>query len=478
MANSQCVAIVVVSSEIGCVDVGLQAALEERYGRALNRLRDGRYWLSVPHEFAVSTDTLQNQMLAFSKDGKLGLAALGRSARELKPILATTDRGRSWSQNSGLAPRQWLGTVEFGEDGRVLALGNKGTAFRTGDGGESWEETEGRVPLKNGDWITNSWYRPDGTTVFVLGHNGTVQSTLNWGKTWDNVNWHDALVNGAVRDDSISETAFSTDGNTGVVGRYKSSIRVLTKGNGWTEFNPQELGKQRFGNTEWLNAAAFSKDGKFGVMAGVSGSVYVSTNDGESWSRARGVEPTDSEGWVAVALSEDGNDGVLVGTKGSVFVTSDRGSSWMGRDALPLRKGESVHDTRTVAFSADAKHGVLVGDSGSVFVTVDGGNRWSDTARFDTDYQFGAVASIAPESPGEPYSAVALDEGGSLYLLRPHEDLEGWRGWSPRNWWSACEPRLSAAIAPWLPTLRNSSPLGSLPRPSTHPRAPADRTRA
>ena len=411
------------------VDVGFRAAFEHRYGRALDRLRDGRYWLSILHEFATSTDTLQNQRLAFSKDGKLGLAAPGRSARELKPILVTTDRGRSWSRKPGLAPEEWLGTVEFGEGGTALAVSNKGTAFRTVNGGESWEQTA-PIPLDDGDWVTHSWYRPADTMVLVLGHRGAVWSTSDWGRQWSTPSWHKELVEGAVRDDAISETAFSTDGNTGVVGRYKSSIRVLTNGGQWQEFNPRDPAKQKFRGTEWLNAAAFSKDGNSGVLAGVSESVYVSTNGGRSWSRAEGAKLAELEGWVAAALSEDGNDGVLVGTKGSVFVTSDGGGSWMRRDALPLRKGEFVRDTHTVAFSADAKHGVLVGTSGSVFLTVDGGNRWRNTARFDTDYAFGAVAIMAPELPGEHYSAVALDKGGSLYLLRPHDDLKGWRDWS------------------------------------------------
>ena len=425
--------IIFVLPQLNVYDVGVasRAALEERYGEALNLLVAGRYWLSVPHEFATSSDTLQDQTLAFSKDGKLGLAAVGRSAREQKPILVTTDRGRSWSLKRGLEldRGEWLGTVEFGESGKALALGNKGTAFRRDDGGESWKRSAARVALVNGDWVNNSWYRPKDTTVLALGHRGTVQSTSDWGETWKTPKWRDELVHDAVRDDSISETAFSADGTTGVIGRYKSSIRVLTEGNMWREFNPQELGKQRFWNSEWLNAAAFSKDGEFGVMAGVSGSVYVSTNGGKLWSRASGVEHADGEGWVAVSLSEGGNNGVLVGTKGSVFVTNDSGNSWIRSEVLNLRKGESVHNTRTVAFSADAMHGVLVGTAGSVFVTVDGGNHWRSTARFDTDYGFGAVASIAPERPGEPYSAVALDAGGNLYLLRPHDDLKGWSDW-------------------------------------------------
>ena len=159
------------------------------------------------------------------------------------------------------------------------------------------------------------------------------------------------------------------------------------------------------------------------------------TKDGaKKWSKVETrVQPGRGEGWVAVALAQNALNGILVSTRGSVFVTNDGGESWVEREPLGLRRGEAVHRTEAVSFSADAMHGLIVGNARSVLVTVDGGNSWRTTERFDTDYAFGAVASVPPQRSGQTYTAVALDQGGNLYFLEPHTFISNWREWSPQE---------------------------------------------
>ena len=142
-------------------DVGIrvQAQFAERYGRPLDLLSEGRYWVSIRRELNPpdSSDPLQGQSLTFSPDGQLGLAVPGRRAGEVKRILSTMNGGRTWTPRSGLEfpPGHSFGTAQFSVGGRnALALSSKGAAIRTTNGGDSWEIASSVENLREEDWIS------------------------------------------------------------------------------------------------------------------------------------------------------------------------------------------------------------------------------------------------------------------------------------------------------------------------------------
>ena len=453
-------------------DVGRKWVFEERYGTYLDAAVEGLLWVVLPHDFVASSGTRQYLKLAFSEDGAVGLAGVGSDTGKPQKILVTSDRGQSWTETVDLDFSKGVPTVSgqrlvsayFRENSRrVLAVGNNGLAFRSEDGGMHWSQA-GNGPFSGWDWIINTW-RGSGDTVFALGRNGTLAFS-KWGSNW---NKEQLKYDGGDREVGTfaNAAAFNADGSIGVLGLSRDppnegqrifKRRRQNKGNDtseWVNLDPvQELG---FGQTEWLNAAAFTADGTHGVLAGVGGTVRVTSDGGDAWMSPSGVdvEAGRGEGWLAVALSKTDGNGVLVSTEGSVFVSSDRGKSWNRVDSLQLRPGEQLHDTSTTSFSADATHGVLVGDKGSVFVTTNGGRTWNRTRRFNTDYGFKAVASVARPAAENPtsFTAVSLDEAGNLFKLEPHPQLAKWRDKVPST---------VLGVMSELPVLRNSALYGDM----------------
>ena len=395
-----------------------RAQFEERYGRALQLMAEGRYWFKAATPSLQGSRTTEIHRLAFNKDGTLGVLSW-----RFGPILVTFDKGRSWREKKNLKLKRgdWVAGVGFSDSEALgMVVSDKGTVFVTSDNGFSWNRLSD-VPLKNGDWIGASWFSADAKTALVIGHKGSVRMTTNAGQNWSKNN--DVNLNQGA---SISAAGFSKDGSIGVLGGYKGPV-LLTRdrGQSWSSLDGVTLRP-----TEWLETAVFSADGKYGVIGGVSGSVFVTNDKGYTWKPA-GLKLIFGEQLSTAVLSEDGERGLIIGTQGSVFITNDSWTSWAVGTTPGLRKGERIPPESQSAFSRDGLHGVIMGQAGTVLVTVDGGKSWTATYRFDNDYPFRAAASVPFNLDRKVYAVVAVDAGARPYLLEAHASLANWKDWQP-----------------------------------------------
>ena len=173
-------------------------------------------------------------------------------------------------------------------------------------------------------------------------------------------------------DEWITVAAFSADGRIGVVAGDDGSVfQTANKGKNWVSLNLSLKSRER------ITAAAFSADGGIGVVAGNRGSVFWTADKGESWDFLD--LRLERRGWIiareriiTAAFGADGGIGVVVSDYGTVFRTTDKGESWESLN-LSLEGGERI---TVAAFSADGGIGVVAGDKGSVFRTTDHGKSW------------------------------------------------------------------------------------------------------
>ena len=108
--------------------------------------------------------------------------------------------------------------------------------------------------------------------------------------------------------------------------------------------------------------------------------------------------------------------GLVVSRKGSVFVTTNGGDSW---ESANLKLGEREQIAGAV-ISNDGKHGLLAFDRGPVFVTVDSGRTWNIT---EWDDQVGELTALVSVSlANDIHVAVAVDrsaEHRSVIIAEP-----------------------------------------------------------
>ena len=208
-------------------------------------------------------------------------------------------------------------------------------------------------------------------------------------------------------DEWITAAAFSANGRIGVVAGDDGSVfRTADGGENWGPLNVPLEGREQ------IITAAFSADGRIGVVAGDDGSVFRTADGGENWGPLN--LPLKRREWItAAAFSADGGIGVVAGDDGSVFRTADGGENWDSLN-LSLKRREQI---TVAAFSADGGIGVVAGDDGSVFRTADGGENWDSldlslkgreriiAAAFGADGGIGVVA-------GDDGSVLQTVDGG------------------------------------------------------------------
>jgi photosystem II stability/assembly factor-like uncharacterized protein len=107
------------------------------------------------------------------------------------------------------------------------------------------------------------------------------------------------------------------------------------------------------------------KDG-LGIIA-ESGSVWISKNDGDTWTKSVVQEVLNTASII------DSNTIVVSGSN-SIFISTDQGVNWLQKD-IP---GNRVN--KTFFLTKDIGHAVT--DNGEIYKTIDGGENWNTTVSF------------------------------------------------------------------------------------------------
>lgn len=281
----------------------------------------GNQWSEIDEIERLFRDSEWLAAAAFSYDGQIGVIAGAEGT-----VLVTRDEGKQWSEIEGpFRDRERIAAAAFSHDSQIgVIVGRRGTVLVTGNQGEDWSESR-----LGGDigWGIAAKLSPDGR-IGVIGDNaGTVFLTRDGGKKWrlldsvgaagelsdmspdikphinlledkrvqvmmyttvplidseegiDQSAWIDAIRSiprRGERGDRLMTGAFSNGENVGAFGTRSGRVFLtVNRGARWDE--QDDLG---FESSEWMQFAAFSKDGKLAVIAGSEGTVTVARNIG------------------------------------------------------------------------------------------------------------------------------------------------------------------------------------------------------
>ncbi len=215
-------------------------------------------------------------------------------------ILLSDDEGRSWRQVV-VPTRAMLTGVSFVDAQHGWAVGHDNVILTTADGGQSWVQQETSADLE---------------TVYLDTH---------------------SLKNGAGL----------------VVGAYGKCLRTLDGGKTWTAVAASA-------DEVHFNQISAGPDGSL-YLAGESGTLLVSRDDGATWSKL----PVPYEGSLFGLLAVDARILVAFGLRGRVFVSLNAGATWSPREVpLPV----------LIMSGVNLKSGliILAGVGGNIFVSRDG----------------------------------------------------------------------------------------------------------
>lgn len=341
-------------------------------------------------------------------------------------------------------------------------VGNKGTVYKTTDGGNSWV-------------LQNTGVTNDLNKVFFINENigwagslnGTVIKTTNGGATWTET------VFGNVRplvSFSLMDILYFTDENTGFIsaGALRNIYMFKTTDGGTNWFVVDSLVStvdRRWYDLSFIGAQGMDVGNRNNVQR-------ITKNLGQTWASAGTI----NDGFFGMQRSVHWLDPQTVVTMGEgqefggiptpIYKSVDTGKTWVKvSGSLTFNKYDRVKE----GYFKDSQNGIGVGNNGfsRVFIvnTIDGGNTWtSSTADFavglqaisgfgDTILAFGSTGRILKSTDfgvtwkGFPYktnaalygiefkgnNGFAVTSGGDFYFSSDKGKTWVWRSSTGAN---------------------------------------------
>ncbi len=258
---------------------------------------------------------------------------------------------------------------------RLVALGERGHALVSDDGGASWKQA--RVPVRA---LLTAVHMHDARIGWAVGHDAVILRTEDGGMSW-------RLVHYAPKEERPLLDVWFRDEQVGfAVGAYGYFLATLDGGRTW---KPRTIGEDDF----HLNALVPAGTGRL-FIAGESGVIYRSDDGGSTW---RKLSSPYAGSWFG-ALALDADRLLLLGLRGSMFRSEDGGESW-----TQVRTGTKA----TLTGAVRVKPGLLLvtGLEGTMLVSRDGGRSVSIDAGFK------------PLASRQGISTALTLPGGGLVLL-------------------------------------------------------------
>lgn len=285
---------------------------------------------------------------------------------------------------------------------RVVAVGERGIAVISDDGGKSWRQ----VPVPVSVTLTAVRFA-DAKHGFAVGHAGTVLSTADGGATWSvrldgkrmaqlavqaaRADTDPAVLKAAERlmadgpDKPLLDVLVMDRQRALVVGAYGLAFSTEDGGASWSSM------MSRLDNPKGLHLYAVRARASRVLIAGEQGLVLASDDGGKSFRR---LSTPYKGSFFAVELGADG-DLLLAGLRGNAWRSKDGGVTW-SQLASPLPVSITASTTRPNGSV------VLVNQAGMVLSVRDG-----------------ALVPINA-TPTPPLNGVLAREDGTLIALSIH----------------------------------------------------------
>lgn len=256
----------------------------------------------------------------------LAMALAGRrvvAVGERGVVLQSDDRGAHWAQ-AAVPVSVTLTAVRFVDDRSGWACGHGGVLLHTEDAGRTWtKQADGRTLARQA------------AGQLQAGAQGTPAAILK-------------VLAEPLADKPLLDLAFADAREGFAVGAYGLFVRTRDGGRSW------QLASAALPNPKALHLNAIVVRGRFVLVAGEQGSVFVSNDGGDSF---EAVAAPYRGSFFAAALAEDGTV-ALAGLRGNLVLGREHGSTWTALK-LPTDAGVTVLDASARELRAGAQDGQL-----------------------------------------------------------------------------------------------------------------------
>lgn len=266
----------------------------------------------------------------------------------------------------------------------LVAVGDHGHILLSVDQGHTWRQQ----PVPTRALLTGVSF-PDARHGWAVGHDGVILVTDDGGESWTRQDAGDDL------ETAFLDVCFTSPRRGFAVGAYGKFLETEDGGGTWTATAPMA-------DELHYNSITAGSDGWL-YLAGESGTLLVSPDDGRSWHKS---ELPYAGSLFGVLPLEQGRV-IAYGLRGHILRSEDHGATWgeTGPPALPVLIMGGARPAPDLI--------VLAGYGGNFFLSHDGGRVFSPwhPAGFET--------SVAAILTVDEYTVVAVGEGGATRITLP-----------------------------------------------------------
>ncbi|MGE0100949.1 MAG: Ig-like domain-containing protein [Blastocatellales bacterium] len=339
-------------------------------------------------------------------------------------VIRSTNQGDDWTDISSGLPSALLEDIHFA-GGAVYVAGGFSGVYKRGTGDSQW------TPMNTGLPGGNEGYVHDITdfngALYIL-VSGVVYRSTDSGSSWNPIGLGNGLTlqakganlyagtydgifrlendgtwtpYGSINSNDRAARAMDLSGSTQYFGGWRG---VFASTDGGQTFNPANAGLSSYGASDIFSDSNL-------LLAPTAVGLFVSTNDGESWSQRNG--PGNINGFAKIG------NALFAGTWGEgVFRSTDDGHNWE-----QVNNGNAVLNVTLLLAEGNA---LYAAGRGQVFRSTDLGETWSDLSNGLSNFDIISLAVNGSTIFAGTY-LVNLDGTPSPGILR---SLDGGATWS------------------------------------------------
>lgn len=256
-------------------------------------------------------------------------------------IIKTTDCGNTWELKTSGTTRQ-LNSIVYANNS-LHVVGASGIYLSSTDEGETWVSKTLTTNNSNTLYAINKAE----DNLFATGNGRIIKSTDN-GTTWEQIRY------GSTTTPLMRNICFVSNNYGYVVGNGAAILRTT---DGGATFDSLKIGTQDFYSIDFADSLT-------GVAVGWAGSMYRTTNAGQSWEP---IAFTTTNNLYNVKFFNS-NNGIITGGNGTILVTHNGGLTWednsLTEDPTSLLWGVCIVNNNVV---------LVVGNSGKIYKTLTAG---------------------------------------------------------------------------------------------------------
>ena len=245
---------------------------------------------------------------------------------------------------------------------RLVVVGERGHILYSNDQGKTWSQA--KVPSRQ---LLTSLFFVDELHGWAVGHDAQILSSNDGGETWSK------QFEDLNREAPLLDVWFKDAQNGFAVGAYGQFLATHDGGQHWKDASARIDNEDQ----NHLNAIGAVKNAGLFIV-GEQGSLFRSSDEGETWERSRSPYEGSLFGLVGTA---EPRTLLVYGLRGNLFRSTDFGDSWQ---KIELNDGRSTLEYSLSGASLLSDGSVMVvGSGGSVLRSIDGGQSFSIFKRPD-----------------------------------------------------------------------------------------------